>query len=302
MDNTKNILKWLNNEMTVEELKEFQKTNDYRNYIEISKASDYLDFPVLDTDIALKDFKSRFTNRKEPKVIPFYRRMVFKAAATILILLGITAYFIFNNSNTVLSTQIAENKTFTLEDESVIQLNAGSTVLYKKEEFKNNRLLTLKGEAFFNVVKKGKFVVETSYGDVSVLGTTFNIKSRENDFNVFCFTGKVQVKVLNKVFSLVKGEGVQINKDDVPVMYTDDTLKNPNWMNKESVFNEVSYQEVLAEFQRQYDIKIKLKNVETDFIFTGAFDNEDIDSAIKSITLPLNLKYQKNSDTIEIFK
>ena len=39
MDNTKNILKWLNNEMSAEELKEFQQTEDYRNYIEISKAS-----------------------------------------------------------------------------------------------------------------------------------------------------------------------------------------------------------------------------------------------------------------------
>ena len=97
---------------------------------------------------------------------------------------------------------------------------------------------------FSYVVKKGKFVVETSYGDISVLGTSFNIKSRKNDFTVFCFTGKVQVKALNKVFTLTKGEGVRLNKNKEPVLFNDETLKTPNWMNKESVFYEVPYQEV----------------------------------------------------------
>ena len=302
MDNTKNILKWLNNEMSAEELKEFQQTEDYRNYIEISKASEYLDSPNLNPDIALADFKQRLAERKETKVIPLYKKLAFRVAASVLILLGLTTYFLLNNSSTTISTQFAENKTFTLQDESVIQLNAGSSIRYKKEGFENNRQLNLEGEAFFDVVKKGKFVVETSYGDISVLGTSFNIKSRKNDFTVFCFTGKVQVKALNKVFTLTKGEGVRLNKNKEPVLFNDETLKTPNWMNKESVFYEVPYQEVIDELERQYNVKISLKNVETDYIFTGAFDNNNLDSAIKSVTLPLNLKYQQNNNLIEIFK
>jgi ferric-dicitrate binding protein FerR (iron transport regulator) len=301
MENENNILKWLNGEMSAEELKDFKQTDDYAMYAKIAETAQQIHLPELNPELALQDFKKRVSAKKKTKVIPLYQRALFKVAAAVIISLGLVLFFL-RSSDTVVSTQIAENKILTLQDSSIVRLNAGTILTYDEDHFQENRELTLEGEAFFDVTKKGTFTVETSYGNISVLGTSFNIKSRKGAFDVFCFSGKVAVNVKDQRFVLTKGEGVRLDSSGKATSYFDQTLTAPNWMNNESTFYEVPYQEVIEEFQRQFDVTIEVKGIDENRIFTGAFDNTSMDSAIKSITLPLNLQYRINNDTIEIFK
>ena len=70
------------------------------------------------------------------------------------------------------------------------------------------------------------------------------------------------------------------------------------WLDNESIFNSIPYSEVIAEFERQYDVKIITKDIDTDILFTGGFTHKNIETSLKSITLPLQLTYQIKDDTI----
>ena len=302
MKDEKNILRWLNGELSPEELAVFKKSEDYKNYKHIVEVSDVLELPNLNVDAALNDFKRRISNenKKTSKVISFNRTLFFKVAASVVLLVSI--FYIFNNNTTTIEASYAENKTINLPDATEITLNDGSSISYKPSKFEGNRTLSLDGEAFFDVSKKGDFDVKTNYGVIHVLGTTFNIKSRAEIFNVFCFTGTVKVSNDNHDFILKPGEGVRLNTEKKLVKYIDKTKLKPYWMNNESVFFEAPYSAVLNEFERQYNITLEYGDIDTSVIYTGGFNNTDMDSAIQSITLPLNLKFKLKENTIEIFK
>ncbi|MFD0963310.1 FecR family protein [Pseudofulvibacter geojedonensis] len=301
MKNEKDILRWLNDEMSVSELDNFKKTNDFKDFEEIIETSKLLNYPVLDEEKALEDFKYRVSSSKKAKVIPLYKQTFFRVAASFLILLGLSIFY-FSNSKTSYSTEYAQVKDFTLSDDTFINLNAGSEILFNEKKFANNRVLDLTGEAFFDVRKKGAFLVKTDFGNISVLGTSFNIKSRKQDFNVFCFTGKVKVNIKNKSFELTKGQGVRLDANGEIQAYNNTHLTTPSWMNNESVFHQVAFTEVLQEFERQYNVDIKYNANDSDFTYSGAFTNKNLSSAIKSITLPLNLKYEQKGNVITIYK
>ncbi|NNL81793.1 MAG: DUF4974 domain-containing protein, partial [Winogradskyella sp.] len=74
----------------------------------------------------------------------------------------------------------------------------------------------------------------------------------------------------------------------------------PNWINGESAFKSTPLKYVIAEFERQYGIAITINNVHEDLIYSGSFTHKNIDLALKSITLPLHLSYDKKEDTIII--
>ena len=303
MKDFKNILKWLNNEMTGEELASFQETDDYKLYKNIVEEAKNIDLTSLNETVALQDFKARIANRtkKKSKVISFNRNLAFKIAASIALLVGIS-YFFFNFNTETLKTDFAENKSFMLPDESVVTLNAVSEITYKKTSFNKNRQLELDGEAYFNVKKGSAFNVKTEQGNIEVLGTKFNVKSRENSFNVFCYEGSVAVSYNSTKVILTKGEGVQLTKNNTLIKLQNPEVSGPLWLNNESYFTSAPYSEVLAEFERQFKVKIISKTINTDVLFTGGFRNNDLDSAISSITLPLNINYRIKDNEIILSK
>jgi transmembrane sensor len=299
----KNISKWLNNEMTDEELAAFRKTDDYQLYKNIVEEAENINLTSVNETVALQDFKARIANRtkKKAKVISFNRGLTFKIAASIALLVGIT-YFLFNFNQEILKADFAENKSFILPDESSVTLNAVSQITYSKTSFKTNRQLKLDGEAYFSVKKGSTFNVKTEQGNIEVLGTKFNVKSRENSFKVFCYEGSVAVSHNNTKVVLTKGEGVQLTKNNTLMKLPKPETSAPLWLNNESEFMNEPYTEVLAEFERQFKVKIVSKSINTDVLFTGGFSNNDMDSAIKSITLPLNINYRLNDNEIILSK
>jgi ferric-dicitrate binding protein FerR (iron transport regulator) len=304
MKNLNNILKWLNDEMTPEEFQAFKETDDYNLYKDIAEKAKNINLLSLNTDIAYKDFKLRIEKKKKNKTKVFsLNNSLFKIAAAVIVFFGLT-YFLFNFNQTSIKSGYTENKTYVLPDNSTVTLNAVSEINYNKFSFIKKRSLKLSGEALFKVQKGSSFNVSTSKGSIKVLGTKFNVKSRKNTFNVFCYEGKVSVTIKNKVIILAKGEGLQLNQNNTITKYTDNTISSPSWTNHISTFKEEPYSEVLAEFERQFNVKITTNNIDTKILFSGGFDNTDINSAIKSISLPLNINYTINrkDGKIELFK
>jgi transmembrane sensor len=95
-------------------------------------------------------------------------------------------------------TATGERATFTLNDGSTLVLNARSRARVVYSE--NQRLALLdKGEALFDVARDPDrpFVVETAFGSIRVLGTSFVVKVREASVRATVLRGLVEARAAN---------------------------------------------------------------------------------------------------------
>lgn len=99
-----------------------------------------------------------------------------------------------------------------LPDNSYVFLNKNSYLAY--DENFNNRYVKLEGEAYFDVTEgETAFIVNTSMGEIKVLGTEFSVRSTNNDLKVQVKKGTVEVKAKDQVEKLDRGQQASINKN-----------------------------------------------------------------------------------------
>lgn len=230
-----------------------------------------------------------------PTFIPW---LVSIAASLFLIV-----YFFINSSSTIHVELVnAEVKSVTLPDLSIIDINAKSNVNFKDKNFIRNRIVNLTGEAFFNVVKGSSFKVLTPYGEIEVLGTSFNVYARDSILEVECFTGKVSVNYKGnyKKYILLPGDKINMFHDEVKITKKENSIQQI-WKSGYFYFEETKLIRVLKELERQFDIKNIKTTVEIENKnYTGFFTKMDLQQALISICEPLQLKYQMVNDTLII--
>jgi len=289
------LAKWLNNDLSEEELAEFKKSDEYASYKKLVDAGGSLKAPEFDTDKAFNDFKNN--QKKEIKVIPMNpMRKLWRIAAAIAVIF-VASYFYIATLDESVSTQYAERSEVTLPDNSEIILNADSRITYSEKNWSKERNISLEGEAFFKVAKGQKFTVATKDGLVTVLGTQFNVENRRGFFEVTCYEGLVSVTYNGKKTKLPAGnsfvaiDGV-VSKSESPVNTT------PSWMNNESTFKSIPLNYVLDEFERQYNIEVKTQNVNLEQLFTGSFSNTNINLALQSISTPSQIKFKLEGNNV----
>ncbi len=286
------IKKWLDNDLNNNELEAFKKLEDHDSLVKLSDSLKHFKADEYDSDKELTSVLQHIKTKKSIKnnwVKPFLR-----IAAILVISVGV--YYFVTNTDTTINTVIAEKTAVELPDLSEVKLNTESSLTFNKKKWNDKREVELNGEAYFKVAKGSKFSVITKNGIVTVLGTQFNVKQRDNYFEVVCFEGSVGVDYnetsvkLKPGYSFLIIDGNQYAKDI-------DTRAEPSWINNESYFNSLPYNQVLNELERQYGISIETKNIDLTQLFTGTFKHDDLELALKSVTLPLNLKYQLKNDT-----
>lgn len=290
------LAKWLNGELSEEELAEFKKSEGYASYQKLKEASGQLKAPEFDVDQAWNTFKNR-DSVPSPKVIamkPF--KQFLRVAAVVAIMLA-GSYFYLNSLNASFSTELAERSEVVLPDNSEIFLNADSKVSFSEKNWSENRNVDLEGEAFFKVAKGEKFTVSTENGVVSVLGTQFNVENRNGFFEVTCYEGLVSVSYNGTERKLPAGTSFVAINGKVQD-FDDISLVQPSWLNHESSFQSIPLRYVLAEFERQFNIEVKTENVDTEQLFTGTFNNKNIKLALESISIPSQISYKLGEDNV----
>lgn len=285
------LAKWLNNELSGEELAEFKKSAEYTSYQKLKEASSTLEAPKFDAEKSWSSLKNKreSSNSKVIQLRPFTKLMRVAAAIAVI---AVASIFYFNTLDKTISTQYAERTEVLLPDASEIVLNADSEVSYSKKKWDKKRNVSLKGEAFFKVAKGKRFTVTTEEGTVAVLGTQFNVENRKGLLEVTCFEGLVSVTFQNKEFKVPAGSSfLAINGEVRPS--TAPTSTTPYWMNNESNFKSIPLSYVLDEFERQYNVTVEVENIDTNQLFTGTFSNTNIDLALESISVPANIQFKK---------
>ena len=290
------ILKWLNNDLNAAEKAAFDALEDAQELQRMDAALQGFKAPDYDSQAAYENLRHTL---REPQVKPLYARLMpmMRVAAILIVALGIF-YFTYNR-DVHFSTAFAEKSQIELPDNSLITLNAASELQYNKRDWQNKRQLQLNGEAFFDVETGSKFTVSTPYGTVSVLGTEFNVKQRDNLFEVKCYEGAVQVKTPTYTQVLEAGDQF-LMLDGKIIAIEKETGTSPTWLNNESRFVSLPLHHVLKELEYQYGMEIEANNIDTSVLFTGSFPHNNLDVAMKSITLPLHLSYTLNGNRIVI--
>ncbi|WP_269223704.1 FecR domain-containing protein [Flavobacterium sp. IMCC34518] len=279
------LSKWLNNDLTASELADFKTDPDFENYEKIKKYSAELKVADFDEDAVLKNIISH--KKTEPKVIPLYKNWMFKVASIVLIALSIT--IVVQNFRT--QSQLALNgkrTTFSLPDDSEVVLNAGSEIEFRKWNWSHNRKLELQGEAYFKVAKGKKFEVVTHLGKVTVLGTQFNVKARNNRFDITCYEGRVKINYKNLETIITPGKRVTF-ENGKQINSTLNTTK-PEWLENQVSFEHENLRNILEEVQRQYNITIIVKDKLPNELFTGKLPTDNLDVAIKIIATTYHLE------------
>ena len=302
MKNERNIKKWINGELSDAELSEFKKSEDYDLNTRILEEAKHFKASHFSTVKSFDEFKANadLKVKKTPVFQLKSYKMLYRIAALFIIGIGVYSLFFMNNLTTVKT--LASNKTtFELPDASSVTLNALSKASFNEKKWGEKREINLDGEAFFKVAKGAKFDVLTESGTISVLGTQFNVKKRDNYFEVKCFEGIVSVKANNKSQRLTRGHTFRIVDGITEVDTT--FAKQPDWINNKSTFKSVPLYEVLNELERQYDISVNIEKIDTDRLYTGGFIHGDLEQALQSITVPLDLSYKKDQQNkIILFK
>jgi ferric-dicitrate binding protein FerR (iron transport regulator) len=290
------LAKWLNNDLSGEELAAFKKSAEYASYEKLINVSGSLKAPDFDVDKALNDFKNNQL-QKDAKVIKLNpMRKIWRIAAAVAVIF-VASYFYISTLDESVSTEYAERSEVRLPDNSEIILNADSRITYSEINWNKERNVSLQGEAFFKVAKGQKFTVATKDGLVTVLGTQFNVENRKGFFYFSCYEGLVSVTFKGKETKLPAGNSfMAINGEVLKTESPENSI--PSWMSNESTFKSIPLKYVLDEFERQYNIEVKTQNVNLGQLFTGSFSNTNLNLALQSISTPSQIKYELKGNNV----
>ena len=291
------IRKWLDDELNPEELKAFQELEDFEELTTLSNNLMRFKAPEYNTSDELSNVLSKIKSSNS-KQTTHWLRPVLRIAAVIAIMFSL--YYYTTTLDTNIETLAAQKTLIELPDNSAVSLNASSSLTYNKSSWNKERDVNLEGEAFFKVAKGSTFNVNTTNGVVTVLGTEFNVKQRDNYFEVVCYEGSVQVTQNNSDIVILKPGDSFLKINGKLIAREKETLLQPSWLNNESSFKSMPFSYVVREFERQYNVTINPHSIDLEQLFTGSFSHDNIEMALKSITLPFNVKYNfKNKTTIE---
>ena len=154
-----------------------------------------------------------------------------------------------------------------LPDGSDVALNSGSQLLHRRSFGSENRRVTLRGEAFFDVAHSHTpFLVETFNGTVTVLGTRFNVRAWESDdvpeTVVVLEQGSVLLRGLTVDVDpviLKPGEISRISGVDAPsAPILVDINQNMSWRSGGLMFVDQRVGVVADEIQRRFNVQVKI--------------------------------------------
>ncbi|MCB6974906.1 MULTISPECIES: FecR family protein [Butyricimonas] len=205
----------------------------------------------------------------------------------------------------VLTTSKQGNIKVTLYDGSYVWLNAGSELRYPNTFVGNKRIVYLKGEAFFEVVKDADhpFVVNTASAVINVLGTSFNVSA----YDVSCETTLVEGRVRMKngkqdSVELRPGEQAFLTKYGSIGVREVDVRYSTGWMNNLFAFKEAPLREIVDVLGEWYGCTFRFEEPKVgNVLYTTMVKRyPDVDSVLRVLEGTGDFRFIKINDTIII--
>lgn len=261
------------------------------------------------------------------------KRVAYKygAAVAALVIMAVFTLFVFDpvQENSLkldrYLTRVGEHKSHELADGSVMHLNTGAEVLSDFSD-QHRRIILVRGEAFFEVAKESErpFIVEIGSEQVTVLGTSFNVRKSDIGFSVAVAEGEIALhpsgEPLLSGSPLVTQEGelsgfgsgqyrvragwvVEVDKSNkVLASFVDDQMDSiTSWKSGIMTFDGITLIEVVKELNRYSPKKILIEDPKImNKVINATVKTDSINSALKAIEIGNSLQVIHGFDSIVI--
>ena len=226
-----------------------------------------------------------------------------------------------------------------LPDGTLVWLNSNSKLNYSRDYSVKDRDVTLEGEAYFEVAMDARlpFVVHASSLDITVLGTSFAVKSYPQDETIEAtlLKGAIEVSrkgnpgatriVLKPNEKLVYRKYVATHnpagpppvpaytapapppdaaltvnpiRQDIP----DSDKVETAWLYNRLVFDGDHFQQLADKMERWFNVRIRIRDSRlNDYRFSGIFEKETLDEALKELQLTRGFTYKTNGNEIDLY-
>lgn len=195
----------------------------------------------------------------------------------------------------------------TLPDGTGVWLNAASSLKYPTAFTGTQRMVSLTGEAYFEVAQNASapFIVNAGDATVQVLGTHFNINaySNEKTMRTTLLEGAIKViKQQNEVL-LTPGQQTQINeatgKFNVKTVDTEDVIA---WKNEQFAFANMDIPTVMRQISRWYNVTIVFAGKPPTGEINGKISrNYNISQVLKMLEYTAGIKYSVEGQQVTIY-
>ncbi|MFY7890312.1 MAG: FecR family protein [Spirosomataceae bacterium] len=254
-------------------------------------------------------------NAQESIAVPlhFSRKKYWAMAASIAFVLCLGAGYFFKDwiQYKNIQTAYGETKEITLEDGSVVYLNANSSLKVPRFGFgSSTRTVELSGEAIFSIKHTPtdqKFIVHTQNKfDVVVLGTEFTVFSRARGSKVVLKKGKVNLQYHTKVgikqLIMAPGDLVSLSKVDQTIIKKKVAPEDfAAWKDHEFVFNQITMNELSTIFYENFGLTIQIQDKTIqEMTLSGSFKANNAQELLEVLTRTAGLNYQQEGNVIII--
>lgn len=264
---------------------------------------------------------SQTTSERE-KIPLWHKSLKIAAAVSLLILIGVSLYFISVNNvqykdknalqqMVVKETEKGQKLTTVLPDGSSVVMNYKTKLTFPEQFTDTLRVVELDGEAFFDIISNPDrpLVVRTGNLSIRVLGTSFAVESRVEDSTstVSLVRGRVEVKRTDKG-----------DKTDKPVIMSPgesivydpgtQTIQKLDYIPEEKLvwkagiiqFNKASYREVMNELENWFDVEIITNGPSPSWKFTAKYENENLENILQGISDAQHIDYELSNKKVII--
>lgn len=255
------------------------------------KYSEFDYYPVQ-ADLAFNELASKIERKSRLDM-----RFLWKIAA-ILILTGGITFTVFQVSDfgsesvlTEIST-LENGKIYRLPDGSLVTLSENSTLAFNEAEFNANRNVSFQGEGFFEIIKNNStFTITTSGAEVSVLGTSFNLETK-NDINLFVQTGLVSIKTAKGKKQVTPGQLALATKDGEITVRKNTDPNVLSWKTGVFTFDNMRIKEAIPYLEKYYEVNFKLGQELSSCTITARFEKRTLEEVVDVLSTILSAKSQ----------
>ena len=278
-------------------------------------------FPELETSNATAILERTLSKIEEKDKQARFRKNSAKAgrkqlftrlsvAATLLLLISVAIWFWKRSPGMIeVKTAYGEQKMLELPDHSQVKLNANSSISFHQQwDEEEDRQVWLEGEAYFEVRKNPeraqKFQVITRDLTVEVLGTVFNVNTRDESTMVFLEEGRVNVELqeTHEDIPMVPGELVTYTRETrQPQKRKVETEAPASWKDGTILLEDASLRTIVEKMEEIYGLTTQVDNQTLlDQTFNFPMPVNNLDTAILLLQESTGLEIERMENGLAI--
>lgn len=196
-----------------------------------------------------------------------------------------------------------------LPDGSQVWLNSGTTIRFPVRFAADKREVQLCGEAFFKVRRDttAPFQVSTEHGEITVLGTSFNVSTyrEDNYWQTTLVEGSVRISEQGHTVVLKPSEQYTVDRcaGQRKVTLVDPDLYT-SWVDGKFYFKAYTFEEIVKKLERWYDFTMVYQDEEVKQMrFTGTINKHSpVTEVLRFLEMTTDIRFKVEGKKINVSK